>query len=138
MTQVTTPSTRTTRAVDPQVRPLRWAGKAHTKEGRLFYTLRAELVEHAGGKPNAAQRALIDRLAWMQVHLARMDRRMLESGDLSEHAGRQYLAWSNSVTRGLVALGLQPPPPPKPTWQETVAELHRQNGQFEDADDGAA
>ena len=129
MPEVTTPSTRTTRAVDPQVRPLRWAGKAHTREGRLFYTLRAELVAHVGGHPNAAQRALIDRLAWMQVHLARMDQRMLESGDLSEHAGRQYLAWSNSVARGLATLGLEPTTPRQPTIHDILAQRAAAAGQ---------
>ena len=35
MPTVTTPSTSRTRAVDPQVRPLRWAGKAHTRQGTV-------------------------------------------------------------------------------------------------------
>src|SRR5579872_1836512 len=118
MSEVTTQSTYTTRAVDPQVRPLRWAGKAHTRQGRLFYALRAELVAHVGGKPNATQRALIDRLAWMQVHLARMDERMLLNGELAERTTREYLAWSNSVARGLAALGLH-----APERQPSVSEL---------------
>lgn len=122
MTQVTTPSTRRIRAVDPQVRPLRWAGKAHSREGRLFSAIRAELVDHAGGKPNATQRALIDRLAWLQVHLARMDARMMRSGEMTDHDGKQYLAWANSVARMLAQLGLQGAPPRQKTLAEHLAE----------------
>lgn len=118
MPTVTTPSTSRTRAVDPQVRPLRWAGKAHTRQGRLFYALRSELVAHVGGSPSAAHRALIDRLAWMQVHLARMDQRILETGEMAEHTGKQYLAWSNSIARALAQLGLQAAPPSRPTLRD--------------------
>ena len=115
---VTPQSIRTTRAVDPQVRPLRWAGKAHSREGRLFLAIRAELVGHVGGKPSATERALIDRLAWLQVHLARMDARMMETGEMSEHTGKQYLAWANSVARMLGQLGLEAAPIPQPTLAE--------------------
>ena len=107
--EVTPSSSRRSRAIDPQVRPLRWAGKAHSREGRLFIALRAELVSHVGGKPNAAQRALINRVAMLQTHLARMDERMFRAGELSDHAARQYLAWANAASRMLQALGLAPP-----------------------------
>ena len=86
--EVTPSSSRRSRAIDPQVRPLRWAGKAHSREGRLFIALRAELVSHVGGKPNAAKRALINRVAMLQTHLARMDERMFRAGGLSDHAAR--------------------------------------------------
>ncbi len=121
MLEVTTPSPRRTRAIDPQVRPLRWSGKAHSREGRLFRALRAELVQHVGGKPNAVQRALIDRIAMLQTHLARMDERMFREGKLSDHASRQYLAWANSASRMLQTLGLQPPAEREPTVAEQLA-----------------
>jgi hypothetical protein len=122
MPQVNTPSTTRSRAIDPQMRPLRWAGKAHTRDGRMFLALRAELVRHSGGTPNAVQRALIDRLAWLQLHLAKMDERMLQSGELSDHAGKQYLAWSNSTARMLVQLGLDAAPVRQPNVQEILAQ----------------
>ena len=131
--QVAPRPTNTSRAVDPQVRPLRWAGKAHTRDGRLFYAIRTELVAHVGA-PNAAQRALIDRLAWLQVHLARMDQRMLEFGELSEHAGKQYLAWANSVARMLSQLGMQAPAPRQPTVEETLAAIHAMHQRPETGD----
>ncbi len=80
-----------------------------------------ELVQHVGGKPNAVQRALIDRIAMLQTHLARMDERMFRDGELSDHASRQYLAWANAVSRMLQALGLQPREAREPTLTERLA-----------------
>lgn len=42
----------------------------------------------------------------LTLHIARMDARANEDGELSDHASRQYLAWSNSLTRTLRTLGL--------------------------------
>jgi hypothetical protein len=98
------------RAVDPQMRPLRWSGRPHSREARLYRSLRLELIRHVGGKPSLAQRALIDRLAWLQVHLALLDERMMRTGELSDHASRQYLAWANTLTRGLGRLGFEAAP----------------------------
>lgn len=71
--------------------------------------LRADLVEHVGGKPSATQRALIDRAAWLSLHVLQMDARFSErEGSPSERDGRQYLAWSNSLARTLVAIGIKP------------------------------
>ena len=116
------PSPRRVRAIDPQMRPLRWTGKAHSREGRLFIALRRELVEHVGGKPNAAQRAMIDRIAMLQTHLARMDERMFrDGGELSDHASRQYLAWANATSRMIQALGLDAKPKAATSLQEHLA-----------------
>ncbi len=117
-TQVTPPSIRRTRRVDPQMRPLRWAGKSHSRDGRLFIALRAELVAHVGGRPSAVQRAMIDRLAWLQLHLALMDERMMKSGELSDHAGKQYLAWSNSTARMLGQIGMKAAAANRPSLRE--------------------
>jgi hypothetical protein len=58
---------------------------------------------------------LIDRLAMVQTHLARMDERMFREGELTEHSSRVYLAWANSASRMLQALGLQATKPPANT-----------------------
>jgi hypothetical protein len=71
------------------------------------------MVAHVGGKPSATQKALIERAAMLTLHLARMDMRAMEAGDLSDHASRQYLAWSNTLSRTLTQLGLEAAPPPK-------------------------
>jgi len=115
---------RKPRRTDASRLPLLWADKANTREGELFRRVVRQLQHHVGGTPSHAQELLIGRIAWLSVHLARMDQRILESGEMSEHTGKQYLAWSNSITRGLVALGLQPPPPPERPWREVLADIH--------------
>jgi hypothetical protein len=75
-------------------------------EGKLMARVRAELTEHLGGKPTAAQRVLIDRAAALSLRLHLMDRESARSGEMSERNGRQYLAWSNALVRLMNALGL--------------------------------
>jgi hypothetical protein len=49
---------------------------------------------------------LIERAAWLCLHLALMDARADERGELlSERDNRQYLAWSNALTRLMRQLG---------------------------------
>ena len=79
-----------------------------TKEGRLLRTVRAELLQHVGTKPSAVQKALIDRAAWLSLHVALMDAKALETGGMpSEKDSKVYLAWSNTLTRTLSAIGLK-------------------------------
>jgi hypothetical protein len=89
-------------------------------EGKLMARVRAELTEHLGGKPTAPQRILIDRAAALSLRLHLMDRESVRSGQMSERNGRQYLAWSNSLTRVLNQIGLTAAPAPKdprPFWE---------------------
>jgi hypothetical protein len=93
--------------------------KVPSKDGRsadavLLRRARTELTTHIGGKPSATQKALIDRAAMLTLHIARMDAKAIEAGDFSDHASRQYLAWSNTLTRTLRTLGLEATPPPQP------------------------
>lgn len=81
------------------------------REARLMQTVREEFTEHVGGNPTATQRALIERAAWLTLHVSLMDQKLLEQGEgatLSERDGRQYLAWSNSLTRTIRELGIKP------------------------------
>src|SRR3984885_12043275 len=82
-------------------------------EGRLMARVRAELTQHLGGKPTAPQRILIDRAAALSLRLHLMDRESARSGEMTERNGRQYLAWSNSLTRVLNQIGLAAAPAPK-------------------------
>ncbi len=41
----------------------------------------------------------------LTVHVAELDRKALVDGAFSEHAARQYLAWSNTLARTLARLG---------------------------------
>ena len=97
-----------------------------------------ELTAHLGRALSYPEQIIVSRIIAVEWDLRRLDAKLDAGEELSGHAMRARLAAENRLRLDLVALGLQPPPPPKPTWQETVAELHRQNGQFEDADDGAA
>jgi hypothetical protein len=79
-----------------------------TREGKLMQETRAELVRHLGGAPTVAQRALIERAVWMTLHLAVMDRRTAEKGgQMTEHDSVRYLAWTNTLTRTIRAIGLR-------------------------------
>ena len=89
----------------------RQPAKVPSKDGRsadavLLRRTKAALIAHVGGRPSATQRALIDRCASLTLHVARMDAQAMEDGGLSDHASRQYLAWSNSLGRSLKLLGL--------------------------------
>ena len=80
-----------------------------TKEGRLLSATRRALAEHLGGETNlsAPQRALIERCAMLQLRIAALDARIID-GTFTEYDSKVYLAFSNSLTRTLTALGVQP------------------------------
>jgi hypothetical protein len=86
-----------------------------SREARLMRTVRAELTAHVGGSPSATQRALIERAAWLSLHVAKIEARTAEGGGFSEADSRQYLAWSNSLTRTLRALGIEGAPQSAPS-----------------------
>lgn len=77
-----------------------------TREARILKGVRADLTAHVGGKPSATQRVLIDRAAMLTLRIAMMD---AKSGDgtLSERDSREYLAWTNTLTRLMRQLGMQ-------------------------------
>lgn len=103
--------------------PVRWAGiTARSPEGRLIKGARADLIAQVGGQPSPAQRIVIERAVMLTVQLARMDAKALAGGAMSDHATREYLAWSNTLTRLLARLGLKGQPP-KP---RTIAEIRGQ------------
>jgi len=65
------------------------------------------------------QRALIDRVVQLQLHLDVMDRRFAAEHTMSDHASRQYLAWSASLARLMRQLNVQATPAAAP---QTLAE----------------
>lgn len=92
---------------DPLSRPARlWTGcKGTTKEAQFIRQVRADLVQHVGGKPSAVERILIERAVMMTVHLARMDAAALAADAMSDHARREYLAWDGKLRQALRQLG---------------------------------
>jgi hypothetical protein len=64
--------------------------------------------------PSAVQSVLIDRATVLQHHLTTYDRQAAAAGgEMSEHGTRVYLAWQNTLTRTLTAIGLQRAPAPE-------------------------
>ena len=109
------------RQIGPYSKPNRLAIlDGRTMEAKLMARIRRELTEHVGGSPTATQRILIDRAAALSLRLQLMDREAARSGDMSERNGRQYLAWSASLTRVVKQIGLNEAPAPKPRWQPPI------------------
>jgi hypothetical protein len=80
-----------------------------------------DLTRQIGGRPTPAQEMLIGRIGWLSVHLARIDARALAAGEMSDHSRREYLAWSNTMTRTLAILGFQAAPPPPANLADYLA-----------------
>ncbi|WP_376092802.1 hypothetical protein ACE7GA_24345 [Roseomonas sp. CCTCC AB2023176] len=78
-----------------------------TRHGRILRGVRTDLSAHVGANPSATQRLLIERAAQLTLRVAIFDDRLAEGGGMTDHDSRQYLAWSNSLTRALRALGLK-------------------------------
>lgn len=66
------------------------------------------------------QRMLIERCAWLQVHVMQMDRKA-GAGGLTDLDHRVFLAWNNSLVRALAALGLEGVPARVQTLAERMA-----------------
>jgi len=84
-----------------------------SREARLLQNVVSELTQQLGGKLTASQKAMVDRAAWLTLHVSLMDAKLMDGGDglLSERDGRQYLAWSNALTRLHRDLNLKAVPP---------------------------
>jgi hypothetical protein len=67
------------------------------------------LFEHLGGRATVVQRAMITRAARMALHLELLDERVFIDGySLNEHDYAYYCSWSNSLTRTLSRIGIDP------------------------------
>ena len=93
-----------------------------TREARLMRGTRSALVAHVGGKPSVVQQTLIERACQLQIRIAMMDRDFANGEVQTEHDSRTYLAWSNSLTRTLRALGVNEAPSPRPGWHPSPAQ----------------
>lgn len=80
-----------------------------TREARLVKSLRLELTAQIGGSPTTTQQVLISQAALLQLRIALMDRDSPKIGELTERNQVQYLAWTNSLSRCLRDLGMEPP-----------------------------
>lgn len=115
------------RKIGPHSRPNVLAKlDGRTREAQLMRKVREDLTQHIGGSPSATQAALIERAAWLSLHVALMDEKTMQpdAGPLSERDSRQYLAWSNALTRILRDLGADKAKPAKP--RQTLADIIKQ------------
>jgi hypothetical protein len=76
-------------------------------EGRYFRQVRDELTRHVGGRPSPAQKILIERCAQLMLRIRLMDVAHAKDDFLSEKNTREYLVWTNSLSRLLKQLGLE-------------------------------
>jgi len=80
-----------------------------TKEARLVKATRAELLRHLGGEADTIQAALIEQVIQIRLRLATLDRKYAQTGMMTDHDTRTYLAWANSYSRMLAKLGITLP-----------------------------
>ena len=80
-----------------------------TFAGRTERRVVRELTAHVGGQPSAPERILIARAARLVMVIEMLERRLIEKGEVSDHSGRQILAWVNSLRLIMQALGLERP-----------------------------
>ncbi len=92
-----------------------------TREAKLLAAVRADLGTHLGGAPSATQRRMIERAAWLTLHVAQLDAKAVEGGGLTDHDHRTYLAWSSALTRLLRQLGTKAAPAPRRSLAEHMA-----------------
>jgi hypothetical protein len=76
-----------------------------SKAGRVLIATRRALIAHLGGEDRLSppQRALVERCAALQLSICALDQRIID-GTFTDYDSKTYLAWSNSLTRCLVAL----------------------------------
>jgi hypothetical protein len=65
---------------------------------------------------------LINRIVNLTIRVATMDRKFVETAEMTEHDTRTYLAWSASLSRLLRDLGMEGAPTPAPTIADIFAK----------------
>jgi hypothetical protein len=116
--------TEKTRAIGAYCRPPTLAKlDGRTREAALMRRVRADLIQHVGGSPNAVQRALIERAAVLGLRVAQLDAKIMAGEALTLHDSNFALAWNNALRRTLVALGLTPAAGKPPTLADLTREV---------------
>lgn len=84
--------------------------------------MRAEFTAHIGGNPSATQRAMIERAVMVKFHLLALDEKVLKAaGSMTEHDTRQYLAWTNTLTRLMRDMGMRGKAEKAPSLADHIA-----------------
>jgi hypothetical protein len=78
-------------------------------EAHFLRRVQKQLIEdHLGGVATVPQRALIARIAWCELRMALLDKKMLEDNE-SDYDNKTYNAHVNSVKRLYQTLGIGKP-----------------------------
>jgi hypothetical protein len=77
-------------------------------EANFLRRCQKSLIEHLGGEPTVPQRALISRIAWCELRLTLLDKKMIESNE-TDYDNKTYNAHVNSVRRLYSQLGIGKP-----------------------------
>jgi hypothetical protein len=93
-----------------------------TRSAAYLRRVRAELVEHVGGAPDAVQKLLIDRLAVIALRLKLYDEAFAEGKRVTEFDNRTYGALHSQYRLMLAQLG-----PAAAARAPTLAEIIREN-----------
>lgn len=108
--------------VGPYSRPPALASiDMRSREGLLLRRIRGELTAHVGGRPSATQSVLIERAALLNLQIAMLDAKHA-AGGLSSHDQREYLAWTNALTRLMRQLGLKGAAERGPSLRDHLAQ----------------
>jgi hypothetical protein len=91
--------------------------------------VRADLTAHCGGRPNAVQRALIERAVILSLRVAQFDARIIEGEPLGLRDSNYALAWNNALRRTVAALGVERAAADKPP---TLNDYFRSRGEAAD------
>src|SRR5262249_24873793 len=89
-------------------------------EGRFLRDFDARMSQHVGGRPSAAERLLISRLARVALRLELFDEK-LATGAITDHDARVYGALHNGFRLMLRELGIKAAPAPALTLAEVLA-----------------
>jgi hypothetical protein len=81
-----------------------------TQEASAFHKIRQELLDHCGPNPSVTQKALCERAAILTLYVKQFDAKAMLNGGLAMRETKEYLAYSNSLTRTLAALNTVPKP----------------------------
>jgi hypothetical protein len=68
---------------------------------------------------------LIDRLAWLRLHVLLIDEKTAGGSPMSAHDQRAYMAFSNAISRGMRQLGLKGAAARPPSLAEYLAAKDR-------------
>ena len=90
-----------------------------TAIGRHLCAFERGLIEHCGGNPSLPIRALIDQAVSLELQLALLERKGIET----DHDRRCYAAWLNGKRLTLRAIGFAPSAPRQMTALDYAAEI---------------